>query len=58
MDDARIDDLSQRGAMSESQEGVPGDGVAQTPRSGGRRRHVLGSLAAAGLAVVAGLGWG
>jgi hypothetical protein len=58
MDDARIVDLSQRGAMSESQEGVPGDGVPQTPRSGGGRRHVLGSLGAAGLAVLAGLGWG
>ena len=58
MDDARINDLSQRGAMSESQEGVPGDGVAQTPRSGGGRRHVLGSLAAAGVAVLAGLGLG
>jgi hypothetical protein len=56
--DARIDDLYRRGEMSESAEGEAHDGLPQTPGSGGGRRHVLSTLAAAGVAVLAGLGWG
>ena len=56
--DMRCDDRSQREEMSEPQEGVPGDGVPQTLRSGRGRRNLLGSLGATGLAVLAGLGFG
>jgi hypothetical protein len=52
------DERSRREALSESQESVPGNGVPQTPGSGGGRRHLLGSLGAAGLAVLASLGLG
>jgi hypothetical protein len=56
--DVRTDDLSRREEMSEPQAGVGGDGVPQALGTGGGRRHVLGSLAAAGVAVLASLGWG
>src|SRR5215211_911128 len=56
--DARCDDLSQRGEMSEPPEGEADNAVPQSPRSDRGRRHLLGSLAGAGVAVLAGLGWG
>jgi hypothetical protein len=56
--DVRTDDLSRREEMSEPQAGVGGDGVPQALGTSGGRRHVLGSLAAAVVAVLASLGWG
>ena len=58
MTDVRTDDLSRREEMSEPQAGVGGDGVPQALGTSGGRRHVLGSLAAAVVAVLASLGWG
>ncbi len=58
MSDERSNDRSRCLEMSEPQEGVPGARVPQTLSSGGGRRNVLGSLAAAGLAVLASLGLG
>src|SRR5215213_6905149 len=58
MDDALFDERSRGLEMSEPPEGEADEAVPQTPRSGGERRNLLGSLAAAGVAVVAGLGWG
>jgi hypothetical protein len=56
VDDARFDDLSRRLGMHERPEGVAGDGARETLRSSGGRRSMLGSLGAAGIAMVAGLG--
>ena len=56
--DAWFDDLSRRVGMSEPQEGGAGDWVPQPSSGGGGRRNVLGSLGAAGLAMLAGLGFG
>ena len=56
MGNARFADLSRRLGITEPQEDVAGDLLLHGPSSGGGRRNVLGSLAAAGLAMVAGLG--
>lgn len=56
VDYSRFDNLSQRPGISSHTEGVDSDGSPLTPRSSGGRRHVVGSLGAAGMAVVAALG--
>jgi hypothetical protein len=56
MDNERFDALSRRLGKNEPQESPASDLALATLRSGEGRRHLLGSLGAAGVAVITGLG--